>query len=511
MILFSFVYFMLTYTIHPDPLITSDFGITENEDELGFYCGLIASSFFFAQFCTSIFWGYMSDRYGRRPIILLGLCSTAITSTLFGLSKNLTWAILTRSLCGFMNANVGVAKSMLGELSDHTNQSQVFSIFGFAWGIGVIVGPALGGYLANPAKTFPDIFGNWDFFIRYPYFLPCFVAALVPVVGFVIGYFFLEETKGRKKNVRDGENQEDSNPWPNSAQDDHLEGTDTAYGSGQRLNELYQTSQPPIPEDAERQLLVTPSNIRNRQGQGHPSQYGSMTTQSPGSQNTPDQSNRKLPRLSIMTVVAYAIMALHSISFEEVYNLYALTPLISHGLGWTSIQLSNSLALMGFVQLFTQFVVYPELGRRFSAVWLFRISQLVYACVYIIFPIIRDFAVDEDDMEVGGQTSRVWYLILAALLVKNTSGVFAFTSVMVMITNASPSHLLGTANGIGQMSASFMRAFGPAMGGISWAWSLSNGLIFPFNYYFIFVVLSFISALGFFYSLFIPSDLRVKV
>lgn len=131
-----------------------DFHLTENEDEIGFYCGLIgkanlssfsssyttgysrdhgnmenmlanrvsyyaslscvdhtftalASSFFFAQFCTAIFWGYMSDRYGRRPIILLGLCGSAVASILFGLSKSLAWAIVSRSICGFLNGKRG--------------------------------------------------------------------------------------------------------------------------------------------------------------------------------------------------------------------------------------------------------------------------------------------------------------------------------------------------------------------------------------------------------------------
>ncbi|KAK3814368.1 MAG: major facilitator superfamily domain-containing protein [Benniella sp.] len=356
-ILFPFVYFMVSFNS-----IGLDFHITENEDEIGFYCGLLASSFFFAQFCTSIFWGYMSDRYGRRPIILIGLCGSATTCILFGLSKSLAWAIVSRSMCGLLNGNIGVAKSMLGELSDQTNQSQAFSVFGFAWGMGMV-----SSYLTDPAKNFPDIFGDWDFFINYPYFLPCLAAGMITIIGFITGYFFLEETKGRAKITR-------------------------------------------INEDLD-----------------HSDQAGTGTLHS----NLPD---RKVPPLSIKTVVAYAVLALHSTVFEEVYAVFALTPLVSHGLGWTSIQLSTSLAIMGVVQLLGQFVVYPKLGRRFPSVWLFRISQLLYAAIYVSFPIIRAFAVDEEDMETGGQTPRVRYLILTSLIVKYTSGVFAFTSVMVMVS-----------------------------------------------------------------------------
>ncbi|KAK5822903.1 major facilitator superfamily domain-containing protein, partial [Linnemannia elongata] len=370
-ILFPFIYFMVT-----------DFHITENEDEIGFFCGLIASSFFFAQFCTSIFWGYMSDRYGRRPILLLGLCGSSIACIFFGLSKSLAWAIISRSMCGLLNGNVGVAKSMLGEIADSSNQSQAFSLFGFAWGIGMIVGPFLGGYLANPAQTFPEIFGDWEFFIEYPYFLPCFVASMGGVVGFLVGYFFLKETKGMRGGV------------------------------------LVETSDKDIDDD----YYNNTSNASQYQGVG-------------------------LSPLSITTIVAYSMLALHSIVFEEVYALYAVTPVISHGLGWNAIQLSTSLACMGIVQLVMQFVVYPMLERRFSAVWLFRCAQLMYCGVYISFPLIRAFVVDESDTETGGQLARVRYLVLMTLVFKYLCSVFSYTSVMVMITNSSPPHLLGTVNG----------------------------------------------------------------
>ncbi|KAK3813641.1 MAG: major facilitator superfamily domain-containing protein [Linnemannia elongata] len=430
-ILFPFIYFMVT-----------DFHITENEDEIGFFCGLIASSFFFAQFCTSIFWGYMSDRYGRRPILLLGLCGSSIACIFFGFSKSLAWAIISRSMCGLLNGNVGVAKSMLGEIADASNQSRAFSLFGFAWGIGMVRG-----YLANPAQTFPEIFGDWEFFIEYPYFLPCFVASMGGVVGFLVGYFFLKETKGMRGGV------------------------------------------------------LVETNDKDVDGNYYNNTSNAIVQQAPEVGLSP---------LSITTIVAYSMLALHSIVFEEVYALYAVTPVISHGLGWTAIQLSTSLACMGIVQLVMQFVVYPMLERRFSAVWLFRCAQLMYCGVYISFPLIRAFAVDESDTETGGQLASVRYLVLATLVFKYLCSVFSYTSVMVMITNSSPPHLLGTVNGIGQTSASFMRAFGPALGGIFWAWSLGNKLSFPFNYFFVFFLMATIAVLGFIHSFSIPTDLGRK-
>jgi hypothetical protein len=225
-------------------------------------------------------------------------------------------------------------------------------------------------------------------------------------------------------------------------------GTGTLRDSGQDSNNA-----PSFPEDTgraqsvevdnEHQPLIGPSasrsdNLRSRPGSSRSIQYGSSPPVS-GSKdsNLPD---RKVPPLSIKTVVAYAVLALHTTVFEEVYAVFALTPLVSHGLGWTSIQLSTSLAIMGLVQLLGQFIVYPELGRRFPSVWLFRISHLLYVATYVSFPIIRAFAVDEEDMETGGQTPRVRYLILTSLVIKYTCSVFAFTSVMVMVSYSSTSY-----------------------------------------------------------------------
>ncbi|KAG1058143.1 hypothetical protein G6F43_000087 [Rhizopus delemar] len=181
-ILFPFIYFML-----------KDFHVSEDEKEIGKFAGWITSIFFIAQFCTAIMWGKISDRYGRRPVLLCGLIGNALSTCLFGLSKSLAWAVGARALCGIMNGNAGVARSMVSEITDHTNKAKAFSLFGFCWGAGMI-GPALGGYLNHPATHFPSLFSANQFLKDYPYFLPCFVSALGSTIGFILGYIYLKES-----------------------------------------------------------------------------------------------------------------------------------------------------------------------------------------------------------------------------------------------------------------------------------------------------------------------------
>lgn len=97
------------------------------------------------------------------------------------------------SSAGVLNGNVGVIKASLGELSDHTNEARAFVFLPPSWTLGAALGPMIGGFLADPAEQYPKYFGNNAFFLKYRYALPCFVGSIFPVIGIVIGLFFLQE------------------------------------------------------------------------------------------------------------------------------------------------------------------------------------------------------------------------------------------------------------------------------------------------------------------------------
>lgn len=64
-----------------------------------------------------LYWGTLSDRIGRKPVLLLGLFGVACSALLFGLSRTFLWAVLARALAGALNGNVAVVKSVVGEVS----------------------------------------------------------------------------------------------------------------------------------------------------------------------------------------------------------------------------------------------------------------------------------------------------------------------------------------------------------------------------------------------------------
>ncbi|KAK7819523.1 protein zinc induced facilitator-like 1 [Quercus suber] len=150
-----------------------DFKIAKTEEDIGYYAGYVGSSFMFGRALTSVPWGMVADCYGRKPVIIIGTLAVVIFNTLFGLSVNFWMAVTTRFLLGSLNGLLGPIKAYVTEIFRDEYQALGVSTVSTAWGIGLIIGPALGGFLAQPAEKYPNIFSKDSFFGRFPYFLPC--------------------------------------------------------------------------------------------------------------------------------------------------------------------------------------------------------------------------------------------------------------------------------------------------------------------------------------------------
>lgn len=102
----------------------------KGEDNASFYAGLLVSAFAMAEACTAMLWGNLSDRYGRKPMILVALAGTALSSLLFGLAKNYWVALLARVVGGLLNGNVAVMQTMIAEMiRNPAHERTLFSPF----------------------------------------------------------------------------------------------------------------------------------------------------------------------------------------------------------------------------------------------------------------------------------------------------------------------------------------------------------------------------------------------
>jgi MFS family permease len=175
-----------------------------NPADVGFWTGTAAAVFSLAECITAIPWGLLSDHLGRKPVLLIGLFSTMLTSLLWGFSNSLAMALFVRAMSGACNGNVGIVRTMVAELCPWKElQPRAFSIMPIVYTIGSVVGPMIGGLLANILHRPPNDKTDGPFLWRFPYALPNMVIAGFFLGGITIGFMFLHETLESKKGDRD--------------------------------------------------------------------------------------------------------------------------------------------------------------------------------------------------------------------------------------------------------------------------------------------------------------------
>lgn len=142
-----------------------------------FQVGLLAMSFSLMQFLFAPVWGRLSDVIGRRPVILAGLLGSAVSYFAFGLADSLALLFAARIVAGIAGANIPTAQAFIADSTTGENRAKGMGLVGAAFGLGFILGPAIGGFLS-----------------QWGYHVPAFFAAALSLANFVAGLFFLPES-----------------------------------------------------------------------------------------------------------------------------------------------------------------------------------------------------------------------------------------------------------------------------------------------------------------------------
>ena len=138
----------------------------------------------------------------RKPALMIGCLCITTMSIVFGMSTSFWMMLTSRVLLGLFNPIWGVAKTLVSELCSRRHEARAMGLTASCWSLGVVVGPMIGGFLANPAMLYPSQFDRLydeapflaNLFVQYPYLLPNMVVALCSCVGGCLIYLFLPET-----------------------------------------------------------------------------------------------------------------------------------------------------------------------------------------------------------------------------------------------------------------------------------------------------------------------------
>lgn len=152
-----------------------------NQNVLATVVAWLISVYSICQFIAAPALGLLSDRFGRRPLLLICLFGSAVGYALFGLGGALWILFLGRIIDGLTGGNVSILFAYIGDISEPQERGKYFGLFGAASGIGFIIGPTVGG--------FTSLFGI---------LVPVYIAAAITLANTVWGYFYLPESLSKE-------------------------------------------------------------------------------------------------------------------------------------------------------------------------------------------------------------------------------------------------------------------------------------------------------------------------
>ena len=436
--------FMMTTLMPFLTFLIDDLHVAPTPEDIGRYSGYLVSSFMLGQLLFSYTWGWLSDHYGRRPVMLIGLFLTGVSFLLFGFVKSYEAALIIRFLTGSFNGIIGATKTYISEITDETNQARGFAIFGVARGLGMVIGPIVGGFLCLPHEKYPEIFPKGSLFDQFPYLLPCVVGFVVAIAGTLLGFFVLQETNQvviRKQQLQRAAEREESEP---TASDPLLLPGGTSSSS--------------LEEGVEEATKV-PAKMPKTMWQMFQS------------------------RKVVLSLLLYTLVSFTYIQFDELFALWSRLPYDEGGLEFDSSTMGKAYSIGGFSLFFYQIFLFGPIERYLGTLKTFQTGLIFSLPAFLLLPLaglVRD------------NESAVWLIIGVSQVLRACAGVQAFTAVFLMVSNSITAESRGSLNGVGQTLGSMGRMGGPVFAGVLFSWSLENGMKFPFDYHFVFLILGLV-------------------
>lgn len=203
--------------------------------------------------------------------------------------------------------------------------------------------------------------------------------------------------------------------------------------------------------------------------------------------------------LPLVIIAHFAVVGLHSSTFDQVFLSFLVSPVENGGLGMTAAHYAELIAFMAFCQLGFQFYLYPWLGPphgRLTHLGMLRLGLVLYLPTYTLFPVLRSLL--SPWTEDGVMAAMVFLSGMRYL-----ANICAYTAIAILMNALTPPHLVPLANGLAQTVSSAARFVGPLVGGVVWGVSVEGGPSahpWPLNFHLGFWLVGLLGMSGFIQS-----------
>lgn len=420
--------------------------------QVGMYVGLIASAFALAQFATGFLWGWLSDKIGRKPVVLCGTFLTACCFVAFGFCRTLWQAILVQALMGLVNGNQGVVSTCLGEITDRSNQSTAFKYLPVVYGLGGITGPIAGGLLVKKRNLFDPSQPN-----PYPYLLPNLFSAAVLMVDLVLTMIFLKESLECAQELPPlGKRVVSMFSWLWQFTSSHKP---TYLRQGKKHHKANGYS--PVSNGG-----VDGNHSEDEEDDEEEETHESMPSFFPQNDQEQLSKGEVFNRDTVLLLATFLIFQLANISYNSLYPIFAqASPPTGRNL--SPEEIGFSLAFAGIVTILFQIGIFGKLREKMGNKVTYRVGLAGFVIAFLLMPFVgyKDGRNGSHKDTTSGEV-WLWVELGAVLIIKTVAAVGGLTSALLLITNSAPSHaVLGTLNGLAQTLSAAGRAAGPFISG----------------------------------------------
>lgn len=334
----------------------------------------------------------------------------------------------------------------------------------------------MGGLLADPAASYPSVFGNIQWLKQFPYALPNIVSALLLLAGTLGVFFGLHETLDSIRHKED-------------------------FGSkcGRKIVQIFSRRNS---SEYSHSYAALSDDDNNQET------FGDDLEMSSPSSPTYKQEKRAIPRWKqtlpfrrmftynvVCTLIPYFLLAFHLGTFNNLWFVFLSTPVadpkhpnppsfkqqlpfvFTGGLGMPPRDVGFAMAILGVIGIAMQLFIYPTVNAKFGTVKSWRVSLYCFPIAYILVPWLAIIP-SETPAPAKKDGIMVWIALVCVLFIQVTGRTFALPAATILVNNACPHpSVLGLMHGIGQSLSSAARAIGPTLGGSLYGLGLRRGVV----------------------------------
>ncbi|KAJ9103232.1 hypothetical protein QFC21_002655 [Naganishia friedmannii] len=386
-----------------------------------------------------------------------------------------------------------VVRASLGDITDDTNSTEAFAMYGLVWTVGSIVGNTIGGFFSHPVERIPWLFKPGGLLEKFPFLLPCLITTGFTGAGLSFAWFFLNESNravlyarsrssisrpstaayASVSNSQDLEDEDKNDDYDDDENDDAR----TLIGSPQSLKD---------PSDVAVDDGKLPSFGRHSRNSSTAKQNVKSSLESVEDEEFLNVKEWGIREVCAVKAVRRMLASLFLLSFiggawAAVSLLFFYTPTSSGGLGLTPGIIGTALAIQGLWSIVCQLAFLNRIRMRYGIAKAYKLLNTGYILVFLTLPLLRTVVLLTEGEHAGeGDEPRGWctWISLMLWLALSTYVGMANSLSMVIVNMCVPDrNSLGAINGISTAAGCLARVLGPSVMSAAFALSIDQKVL----------------------------------